>query len=297
MKTFAEYTGFRMMVFFFTITPFRLLYGYSGLLSFFLQYIIRYRRKVVERNLRLSFPEKSKEELLRIRKKFYLNLCDVILETAKGYSAKADTIRKRIRVTNPEILLHHYDNKQSCIILISHYGNWEWIPFTGNSVKHINCSLYKPLRNKKVDNKLLKMRGKSGLKLYPMQQAGMMIRSHMNTPALFTFISDQNPAGEVEDEYWVDFLNQKTAVINGAEKMAARFKLPLYYYDLQRIGRGRYEGTLIPVEMHPEKTEKGFVSAAYMKTLESIIRKNPENWLWSHRRWKKTPPPHIMNMK
>ena len=278
------------MVFLFSIMPFRLLHFNSDLLAYLLQYVFRYRRKVVEDNLKKSFPEKTDAELKSVRRKFYSNLSDVLLEIVKSFSMPLHRMNSRIRLENPEILDIHFENKQSCIMLMSHYANWEWIPFTGHTAKHKNCALYKPLSNKRVDKFMRTIRERTGLAVYAMQQAGIMIRSNINKPALFTYITDQNPGGDVEEPYWIDFLNRKTAAIHGAEKMAVKFNLPVYYYDLQRIKRGRYVGRLLPLEMNPASTLPGEITTKYLNILEEIIRRKPEDWMWSHKRWKKKYP-------
>jgi Kdo2-lipid IVA lauroyltransferase/acyltransferase len=294
MKEWFEYAAYRIMVFKFAVTPFRLLYILSDVLSFLLQYILRYRRKVIDNNLRNSFPEKTQHELKSIRKKFYRTLTDMIVETMKAFSCPKEKIISRMKSMNPEILDTYYKEGRSCILLMSHYSNWEWVPYTTQLVDHVCCALYKPVRNKLINSHLLKRRGRAGLLLYSQKQTGIMIRDNMHKPALFTYITDQNPGGDVEDEFWVDFLHQKTAVIGGADALARKFNLPVFYYQVKRVSRGRYEAYFVPVELHPDRAKKGDISKAYMKILEENIRKKPEEWLWSHRRWKKTPPPHIL---
>ena len=140
-------------------------------------------------------------------------------------------------------------------------------------------------------------RKKSGILLYPLEKTGNMIRENLKKPAVFTYITDQSPTGNVADEFWIDFLNQETAVISGAEALARRFNLPVYYNYVWRIKRGYYITRLIPVHMDPGKTPAGFITREYMRILESHILEKPEEWLWSHRRWKKKPPGHLDNLK
>jgi Kdo2-lipid IVA lauroyltransferase/acyltransferase len=294
MREFIEYAGYRIMVFLVSITPFWLMYVLSDLFCFMVQYVIRYRRGVVESNLRRAFPEKEEKEIQRIRKRFYKNFMDTTFETIKSFSSSVSSIRKRIRLENPEILDELYKHKKSCILLMAHYGTWEWVPFTGKDVNHTCCSIYKPQRNRKINDHLLKKRQQTGLQLFSQKQTGLMIRTHINTPGLFTFITDQNPPGDIEDEYWIDFLNNKTPVYKGAESFAKKFDLPVFYYDLQRVKRGRFIANVIPICLKPADSKKGEIVKTFMNTLERVIIEKPENWLWSHKRWKKPVPQHLV---
>lgn len=291
MKERLEYLAYKCMSFVFGIMPFWLLYVFSDIMSFLIQYILRYRRKIVEENLYSAFPLKSKSEIIKLRKRFYRNLSDMLAEGLKGNYAKAHKIRDRIQITNANLLDEYYEKGQSCVVMMAHYANWEWIlPFGASFFKHKWCAIYKPIRNKRIDKELLRNRIEHGLMLYSQQQTGFMIKNNIAKPALFVYISDQSPGGDVTDSVWTNFLNRQTALISGAEVIARKFNLPVFYLNIQRTSRGRYSGMLQQLELNPSTTERGDISVRYMKTLENIIIDKPEYWLWSHRRWKKSPP-------
>ncbi|MEZ5083653.1 MAG: acetyltransferase, partial [Bacteroidales bacterium] len=64
-------------VFLIGIIPFSIIYGVSDLVRFFLFRVFKYRRVVVEKNLRESFPDRSEKEIQELVSKFYTNLSDV----------------------------------------------------------------------------------------------------------------------------------------------------------------------------------------------------------------------------
>ena len=98
-------------------------------------------------------------------------------------------------------------------------------------------------------------------------------------------ISDQSPSN-LKKARWVKFLNQDTACLHGAEVYAKKYNVPLIFGDVQRIKRGYYTVTLSVFEDNPQNTAEGEITESYMKKLEEIIKAKPENWLWSHKRWK-----------
>ena len=67
-----------------SILPFRLLYAVSDMLFFLLYHVFRYRKKTVEDNLKIVFPEKSEYERKQITKEFFHHLCYMIFEAIKS---------------------------------------------------------------------------------------------------------------------------------------------------------------------------------------------------------------------
>ena len=278
------------MIVFTSIIPFRILYFFSDILAFKLQYFIGYRKKTIAVNLTQSFPNTQQTDILYVTKRFYHHLSDVFFETLKSYSIRSGKKTGRFVITNPEILDKLYLEQKSCVLMMAHYANWEWIIQSTHYLKHRWCSIYKPLRNKKVNSHLLNVRKKFGMHLFPQDKTGFMVRNNINAPSVFTYISDQSPAGIPEQPYWIPFLNRLTACHSGAEVLAVKFNLPVYYLDVQKISRGKYKAEIKPVCMNPKDTEPGQITTKYMQMLEAIIKEKPEYWLWSHRRWKKTVP-------
>lgn len=267
--------------------PFRLLYVFSDIFSFIIQYIVRYRRKTVSRNLKRAFPNKSEKEIKRISRAFYINLCDIALESIKGYSLPFDQISKRYRCLNPEVANEYFDKGQGVIFALSHYANWEWGTQVANYVfLHENISFYKPLSNKYIDKYICKLREAKGMILCSIYQTKFIFRSENYIPRAYFLVGDQSPSSK-NHTYWINFLNQETDCLLGIERYAKMYNLPVIYLDIQRIERGRYTIILELLNDNPKETYKGEITQKYMSMLEKAIINKPENWLWSHRRWKR----------
>lgn len=262
----------------------------SDALSFILQYIIRYRKGTVEKNIRLSFPEKSDEEINSITRLFYKNLSDVALESIKGYSVNEDKLLKRYKCVNPNLAGRYFLEGRSVIFALSHYANWEWgTQVAGTVFLHDTISFYKPLSNRYIDDYLCQQRAMRGMKLCSIYQTKFIFRTKHIMPKAFFLVSDQNPSN-VKRAYWVNFLNQDTACIRGVESYARMFDLPVIYADVQRVSRGHYTVVLEELCDNPKITLSGEITKLYMKKLEEIIIRKPEDWLWSHKRWKAKKP-------
>src|SRR5690606_18317686 len=72
--------------------PFFFLYLLSDFLFVVVYYGVRYRRKLVRKNLKNAFPEKTKAERKRIEHQFYHNLCDYSIETLKLLTIREDEL-------------------------------------------------------------------------------------------------------------------------------------------------------------------------------------------------------------
>ena len=98
-------------------------------------------------------------------------------------------------------------------------------------------------------------------------------------------IADQNPPRR-PDSHWFRFLNQDTIFFDGGEKLALRCRLPVYFVKMDRLSRGRYEMSFEPIYDGEEEVAEHEITERYVRLLESEIRRRPELWIWSHRRWK-----------
>ena len=96
---------------------------------------------------------------------------------------------------------------------------------------------------------------------------------------------DQRPFNN-SNAYWHPFLNQDTPFHKGYEQIARKFNIPVVYTDIRRVRRGYYTVHYILLSGEPAATEEGYIVGLFIKTLEGIIRQKPEDWLWSHHRWK-----------
>ncbi len=286
MKKLSYYI-FLGFIYFLKIIPFFLLYLVADLMYFFMYYALKYRRKVVYNNLENSFPEKSRKEIKIIARAFYRNLSDILVESVKGYSMSQESFSKRYKIENFEFVEQYLKKEKTVIALASHYGNWEWgIEAVAPVFQQKVVALYKPLSNKYIDKYLKEKRKTGGMYLVPIWETREAFEEAVENPTLFIMAADQNP-GKVSKAIWVHFLNRETACIHGPESYARRYNTPLVYFDVQRIKRGYYILRIRDLYDNPSQTETGFVTGLYMQTLEKIIQNKPENWLWSHKRWKR----------
>ncbi len=271
--------------FFFSILPFWVLYILSDLIQFVVFRVFRYRKEVILRNIRNSFPKKGEEEVALIAKKFRRFFVDVFIETFKLLTISRKNLKRRFEYSNVEVVQSFLKQNKSIIIALGHCGNWEWAgsAFRIASGFPVN-GIYKTISSKAFDRLMLKLRSSFGMHLIPRNKAFREILSKKKETCVHAFIADQTPA--IESAVWVNFLNQETPFFQGPEKIAKKLDIPVFYASIQQKKRGFYVAKFELISETPNLSERLEITKAYAQKLERDIMQTPHMWLWSHNKWK-----------
>ncbi len=237
-------------------------------------------------NLRKCFPTANDAEINQMLRASYVNLTDILVEGIKAFMMTKKQIIRRHRLMNPELLQPYFEKGQSIIGVTGHYGNWEWGSISASlQMRQRVLGFYKPLTNKYIDRFVRNSRSKSGTTLVSIYETAAVFRRYRDENVVYLMAADQSPTNRTKS-YWVEFLGRDTAFLHGPENYARTYNYPVIYIDVQRAKRGFYEIYLSVLCEDPSILKEGELTALYAKKLESVIQKKPENWLWSHRRWK-----------
>ncbi len=271
--------------------PLSLLYYLSDFLFFVGYRLIKYRRAVVWRNLVNSFPEKSIDELRQIEKDFYRNLCDYAIETLKLLTISEEELRRRMVYKNLELVRGYVQKNQSVIYLASHQFNWEWLLAAGPFYLHPAIDfVYQPQSSDFFNQFSLITRTRFGT--YPIKRA-QVAREAIKRRGLIrgvAIVCDQFPGVDHDKRFWTKFLNQDTAFFQAINQLGVLTQYPVMFGAVRKIKRGYYETEMMLLSSPPYSKEDTSIIENYIKTTEKIIREQPEGWLWSHERWKKSRP-------
>ena len=260
----------------------------SDVLYVITYYIIGYRKKIVRSNLKLCFPNKSDQELLALEKKSFQHFIDVFMELIKSFTMTEREMSKRLSITNPELLDAYYEQNKSVIFLSGHYANWEWVSFiVERSLNYHMSVVYKQLSNNYFDRIIKKTRIKFGVKFVPSKEFYPEILTNLknNKIQAYGFLADQNPRWE-KIKYWGNFMGAEVPIIVGPETIARKLDLPVFYFQTERVKRGVYQSTFILLEKEPKQVPLYQLTNKYMQELEKQIRKAPEFYFWTHRRFR-----------
>ncbi len=271
------------------LLPMSVLYVLSDILYFIVYRVIRYRVRVVRRNMLASFPDKTKRELRRLERAFYHHFADYIVETIKLAHISPEEVLRRAHIKNPEVATKLQEEGQKTVMmLMGHYGNWEW--FSASSLVYTDSNLwqiYRPLKNQAVDRLFIFLRtrfGSLGMKKNNTVR-DMVTLKRGGENNIVIFIADQTPS-KANLHYWTIFLNQDTAILNGAERIARKLDLPVIFLDVEKVRRGYYTVDMKLMTDHAKKTAENEITESYARMTEKMILRNPAYWLWTHKRWK-----------
>lgn len=269
-----------------SILPHRLFYGFSDIAFFFVYHVFGYRRKVVQNNLNLVFPEKSKQEIFSIEKDFYKHFCDTFLEMIKTMNLSKKAVAKKYNVINPEVLLE-IEKERSIIILCAHYANWEWNVSINNYVNSKGYAVYQKVNNSYFDKFIRKTRARWNTTLITQAQtAKTVIQNYRNNiRATYGMVSDQSPQVS-RAHYWTEFMGITVPIFNGGEALARKTGLATVFLKVSKVKRGHYKAELIPIAINSKETKEHEITNKFLRLTEQQIRENPAYYLWTHKRWK-----------
>lgn len=289
-RSFLRFSGFQafyLLSWPFLRLPLPVLYVLSDLFFFLLFYFPGYRKAVVLKNLRNSFPDKSDREIRSIARAFYRHLSDSFIESFAIANMSKEEFGRRCIWKNPEVLDKYYKTRKGVISIFGHYGNWEWMSGLPLYTEMKVLAVYKPLKNIWFDRYIKNLREKFGITAIAANRClpAMIDYCNKDIPTITYFLGDQRPLRE-HIRYWTKFLNQDTPVLLGAEKIARRLDQAVVFFSMNKIKRGFYEVEIIPVTENPRSTSDYEITESHTRLLEQQIRNHPAYWLWSHKRWK-----------
>lgn len=211
----------------------------------------------------------------------------MLIEGIRAFSISTKQATRRFKFLNPEIFDPFREQEKGVILVLGHYANWEWAAVsTPLYLRFKNLiTFYKPLSNPFLDKYIKKNRTRTGMKLVSISATGATFRKYEKNPALFILVADQSPSNP-NKAIWIPFLKRDTPFLNGPEKYAKHYSLPVVFIDIQRVKRGFYEAEFSVLTTDPDNLPDGEITRLYARKLEEIIYKKPEDWLWSHKRWK-----------
>lgn len=283
------------IVWLFSLLPMPLLYLFSDI-AWLIMFVIpplRYRKKIVRKNLSNAFAGKDHKWLRRTERRFYYQFACQVVESIKTISAGRWWMERHIEFTGYEALKEAVRSGQSQIVYMGHVGNWEWVPsinrYFDNMPKLSVCQVYHRLENNIMEHFMLKLRSKFGTESIPMEQVMRRLITYRKSGMEYIvgMIADQVPLWW-NIHYWTQFMNQKTPVFTGAERIARKMDAGVWYLHTTRKRRGCYRCDIRLMYRHTAELPEYAVTEQYMRMLEQNIMESPHLWLWSHNRWKRT---------
>lgn len=280
-----------------SLLPLRFIYLLTDFFYLLLLSILPYRKKLIKKNIRNSFKSVTEKDVNKLTRKFYKHLSDILAESIKNLTISKKDLLKRVHVVNPALMEDLYKKDKSVLIISGHFNNWEWIITSQNFLfDHCAVGIGMPLTNKFWDKKINARRARNGMKILNASNVDSFFGQSFEKPIATLILADQAPANSFKS-YWMNFLNQETAIVFGPEQIANKYNQACVFLRMNKIKRGYYQIELELITDNPHSLNWGELTEKHARLLEEMIIKNPEQWIWSHNRWKREIPSDIETLK
>ncbi len=198
---------------------------------------------------------------------------------------------ERVRLGNVGKAMRHLTSPKPCLFVTGHVGNWEILGYVLALVGFKMTALARPLDNRFLNDWLLGVRQRTGLKVITKWGATDEVQRVIESGGKVGFIADQN-AGN--DGLFVPFFSRLASTYKSIPLLALRYELPIVCGYARRLdGAFRYEMRVTDV-IEPEDWRDApdpvfLVGARFNRAIEWMVRESPEQYLWVHRRWNSRP--------
>ena len=267
--------------------PFRYSLILAGILRFLAQHILRYRKNVILDNLRLSFPEKTVEELHPLIKEIYKNFAYLWVEILQSGRLDQDFIKKNFTLHNWEIVEDALAEGKGLLLLTGHLSNFEWpVHYCMLNLDGV-YAIMKRLSNPRINKLIMGIRESTGGKMILTKQAIKHGLRVLKQGDCLVVVTDQD-AGKTG--VFVNFLGRPASTATGAAIFHLKTKAPIVFVAGIRKKYGVFDIYFerIPDYQHENFSDKSIreITKLHTAVLEKWIKRYPEQYLWTHKRWK-----------
>lgn len=254
-------------------------------------YLKKNRRKIALINLKAALGANyNYKQLEEITRKTFQSACQTLVELMNFPKINIHYVNKYIKFENLDRIDKALEKGKGVIHLTAHFGNWELSSFAA-SLKGYHLKVFaREQKYPRLNQLLNKYRELSGCKVIPKGMALRELIRSLHANEIIGMVGDQH-AGASGLE--INFFNRLASTATGAMEVALRTKavlLPSFIIRENNI----YHRIIVETPLELSDTGNADLDIKnglekFNTLLEKYIIKNPEQWLWVHKRWKRTP--------
>jgi KDO2-lipid IV(A) lauroyltransferase len=288
----AVYVGLRIVAAVLNVLPVRLTLAIAcGLGKLLWRCYPRGRERALE-NLIAAYPQKDQAWLVKTAKRSFEHIAmlsvDILLTPTL---ARKDNWQQYGEYKNVEHAKWLMQEGKGLILVTGHYGNFEILGYIMGLFGFDLSSVARPLDNKHVDQYIRGIREKHGQKIIDKRGAANLMSQVGSQGASLGLIADQD-AGK--RGLIVDFFGRPASTFKSIAVLAAVHNMPVAVGYSRRIGNQyRFEigvkRIIFPEEWAAEENPIRWITEQYTGIIEAIVREDPTQYWWVHRRWKTAP--------
>jgi KDO2-lipid IV(A) lauroyltransferase len=286
-----EYVTFQVVAFVVQCLPLSGARWVGRMLGRFVFVLVGYRKDVTLGNLSRAFPEKSVQELNRIARGAYENVGIALFELVWFPRMSPDRLRKSIHFDKPELIRSAYEKGKGLLMLTAHFGNWELL--AQSIIVHFGFPvnvIVKTQANRLIDRSINKRRIRLGNKIIPMETSLREVLRALRGKEAVGLVADQ---AAPKENVPIEFFGTMVPTHQGPAVFSLKMGSPLVALFAVRRPDGEYDVHVadIPSEDLDGYSEANVVELTrrHVRITEDFIRRFPDQWMWTHKRWKHVP--------
>jgi KDO2-lipid IV(A) lauroyltransferase len=244
-------------------------------------------------NLRRSFPEYSERQCRKLARRSMQQMVMLFVEVLfTTRLIRFDSWADYVELENFRPILEMLLRRQcGMIMLTGHYGNWEILGYVLATLGFETVSIARPLDNAYLSRFLFGVREKTGQKIIAKKGATPEITAELDKKGTVAFIADQNagPKG-----LFVDFFARKASTYKSIGLLAMQYDVPIVIGYARRMDdrfhfRAGAQDVIYPEDWKGQGDPLRYITQRYTSAIEQIVRADPGQYWWVHRRWKTRP--------
>lgn len=250
------------------------------------------RRRIALANLAHAYPELPVAERRRLARRASQHLGMTLVELPRLMAAPLDAIVARIRLDGVEHLDAAMRAHGRALMLTAHLGNWEILCAAHRLTDYGLSVVVRPLDAPWLEAVAAALRGRTGVEVIDKRGALRAVLEALRRGRLVGILMDQNAARR--EGVFVDFFGRPASTSRSIALLAVRTGAPIVPIFARRNPDGSHQVVIHPALPAPASNDAEAaiveLTARCTVEIERAIRQSPEQWLWSHDRWRTRPP-------
>ncbi|NIM15564.1 MAG: hypothetical protein GTO45_26605 [Candidatus Aminicenantes bacterium] len=285
----VEYLLFIVFILLIKASPLFMVKFNRKLLRFIFGIISKRHHGIVEKNLRIAFPNETKERILELKEAIYCHFSAILVEIIYIFiKKKPEKILKPVEITNFYYLEEALKKQKGVILFSAHFGNWELVPYLLNRKlnKKIN-SIARELDNPLVEKKVKQFREYMGSAVIYKKNAIRTMLNRLKNNGIVYLLIDQHAIRR--EAVYVDFFGETVSAVPSVSQLHIRKDIPVVpvflHYEEDKIVLELLEEIKMP-ETDDQAADIQRLTQLCTSIIEEKVRQHPEQWFWFHNRWK-----------
>ena len=283
IKYFVEFLIIIFLLVIFKILGFKLASNLGGLIGRSIGPLFRSKKKILS-NINKALPEIGDKNIELIVKKMWENYGRILSEYMFIKNFRNSKYKKFLTIEGQEILNELKDSKEPVVFISGHFNNFELMAMQIEKSGINLAAIYRPLNNIFLNKIMEKIRTKYICRKQ-IKKGGSgtreLLESFKNNYSIAIMIDQR-----VSESIKVDFFNQKASTTTIPAQLFKKFGSKIVPIYIERINGVYFKMTVSrPIILEKESTIEE-ITLKLNKWLEKMILINPDQWIWSHDRWK-----------